>query len=360
MGAVFAAAIIMLVISVIHHNRQQKKKTGIDVSGKETGYSNQVVLGEYMGLTYTPKEVSVTDEEVEDYIRELLETTPNYEPDYSMDKKNPQEGDTVEVTVSATVTGENVSAISDETRLKTIGEGPFGSEFDEMLKGVAVGSGFEFTVKVPEDCEYEKIAGQETRISGTVNIGVTLYDTVTDNYASEQSDGECTEASEFNDYVYRLLYAKAEKAADEDKWNQIWNELLDKCEITVDEANVDAEYQDMIDYYDSYASYLGTTTEKLATEAYGYSTLQDFHDYCKEYAENIVKEQAVYDAIIAKEGISVKQGDASYNEKAKTYMEEGGYKSIADLEKVMGVDTLIRMVEDDLVSELLLKNAVEK
>ena len=360
-GTVFAAAILLLVISIIHHNNQKKNTaSGIDVSGKETGYSNEVVLGDYMGLTYTPVEVSVSDEDVEEYIDSLLKNTPNYEPDYSKDKMQPVAGETVEITFSALATDEVANAVTDETRLVTIGNGLFGSEFDEMITDVTVGGTFQFLVNVPEDCEYEKLAGKEVKFTGTLNMVVILYDTVTDSYASEQSNGECTEATEFNNYVYNLLYERAQKQADENKWNQIWNELLSNCEITIDEANVDAEYQDMISYYESYATYLGTTVDKLATEAYGYSTLQDFYDYCKTYSENIVKEQAVYNAIIAKEGISVKAGDEVYNTKVQKYMEEGGYKSIADIEKVMGQEALIEMVEDDLVSELLLSNAVPK
>jgi len=359
-GSVFIVAIAVLIVAIVHHNKENKKeKTGINIEGQETGYSNDVVLGEYIGLTYSPYEIEVTDEDVEKYIATLLASTPNYEVDYSKDGTTPVSGDTLEVTVTITLTTDTVATVTDKTMLLTIGEGTLGAALDEVLLNTTVGSTFEAVTTVPDTYSNSEIAGKECNVSGTINYAVTLFDTVTDSYVNTQTNGECTSAADFNDYVYNKLLENEEKAAEEDKWNQIWTKLIDNCEITVDDANVDAEYQDMIDYYESYASYLGTTVSELATEAYGYSTLQDFYDYCREYASEIVKEQAVYDAIIAKEGISVTVGDDVYNEKVLEYMEEGDYDSVSDLENVVGQDELVKMAKNDLVSELLLSNAVE-
>lgn len=350
------AVLVFFIVALIYHGKNKDRdKGGINLSGEEVGYSSSVVLGEYIGLTYTPYEINVTDEDVDNYISAHLKESPNIKTDYSRDNTLPADGDKLKIEYTAKTNG--ITYASDEVIYYDTGSLLFGENFEDVLKSTAVGAGFTVNSVIDESFENDKLAGQDCEITAKLDGVVEFLDYVTDDYAAAESNGEAETAEAYRDYVYGVLLQTEESKAKTDKWNQIWNKLLESCEFSIDEKSVDLEYENMINYYESYAKYINTSFEELVTKAYGYGTLQDFYDYCREYAAEVVKEQVVYDAIIKKEGITV--DDATYEARVQKYMEEGGFSSRADFESVMGVDEIEKMIADDLVSELLISNAVE-
>lgn len=345
----FAAA---LIYSLLH--KEEKKNGGIVLGGSERDYENSVVLGEYKGIEYVPAEVNVSEEDLEKYISEQLEKEPNYETDYSRDHTEVKKGD--KVLLQYSFVSDNITYIEEETAIYECGSNDFGKNFDKALEGTAVGGSAEAEAVMPEDFEKTKAAGKTGTVQFYVTGVVIVYGYLTDAYCDRISDGKYRTVDEYKAYCMDTLVQTEENKAEEAKWNSIWQTLVDSCELTIDEKSVEKEYQDMIEYYTSYASYLNTTMEELVTKAYGYTAVQDFYDYCREYARTIVEERVIYQAIIKKEGITV--DDKTYNEKISQYMEESGYENQADFETMVGKDKIIEMMENDMVSELLISSAV--
>lgn len=345
----FAAA---LVYSFLH--KDEEESGGIVLGGNERAYENSVVLGEYKGIEYVPVTVDVTEEELEAYISEQLVKEPNYEIDYSRDHTEAETGD--KVLLQYSFVSNNITYVEDAATLYECGSNAFGENFDAVLEGTVVGGSAEAEAVIPENFEEAAAAGKTGTVKFYVTGVVTVYDYLTDEYCNRVSDGKYKTVDEYRTYCMDILVQTAENTAEEAKWNSIWETLLASCELTVDEKSVENEYQDMINYYTSYASYLNTTMEELVTKAYGYTTVQDFYDYCREYARTIVEERTIYQAIIQKENITV--DDETYNEKVSQYMEESGYDNQADFEAMVGKDKIIEMIENDMVSELLINSAV--
>jgi FKBP-type peptidyl-prolyl cis-trans isomerase (trigger factor) len=238
------------------------------------------------------------------------------------------------------------------------GSGVLGDDFEDQIAGSLVGSTVEANVTLPEDYSKSKLAGNEVTLVVTIDSVVDITDELTDGYCSSISDGAYTTIDDYKSYVYDTLYSQKESAASEEDWKQIWDELVTGCELNIDDDAVTDAYDEMTEYYQSYADYLGIDLTELVTTAYGYGTLQDFYDYCKSYSEDVVVEQTIYDAIIEEEGITI--DDDTYNSKISEYMEEAGYSNQSDFESLMGIDDIKQMMAYDIVTDLILSSAVEE
>lgn len=357
-AVIAAAAVVLFFVSALIYNAFVKdkgdKSGGITLGGNEKGFNNSVVLGEYRGIKYSPLEVEVTDSDVDAYISEQLKKEPNWEIDYSRDKTPVAVSDKVQIKYTLEVNG--ITYDSDKTEIYECGSNYFGESFDAALAGMIVGESSEAEITVPEDYGRSSIKGADGKVSFSVIGVVNVYDYLTDGYCARITDGNSKTVEDYRNYCRAQLEKNAQNAADEHKWNSIWETLRDSCELTIDEKSVEREYQEMIEYYQSYASYLNTTMEALVTEAYGYGTVQDFYDYCREYSRTVVEERIIYDAIIKKENITV--DDETYKRKLAEYMEEAGYTDVSDFEALLGKEKITEMIESDMVSEILIDSAV--
>jgi trigger factor len=359
---IIISIIILLVLcflaAALIYNAKSKKKqeNGITLSGSELGYDNDVVLGEYKGLTYTKTSFEVTDEDIEAYIDDVLNKNPNYTIDYSRDSTAVKASDSLKLVYSSRMN--DITYEEDVEFIYVSGSNELGDDFEEQLTGSLVGSTVEVNVTLPENYSKSKLAGNEVTLVVTIDSVVNITDELTDDYCSSISDGAYTTVDDYKSYVYDTLYSQKESAASEEDWKQIWDELVAGCELNIDDDAVTDAYDEMTEYYQSYADYLGIDLTELVTTAYGYGTLQDFYDYCKSYSEDVVIEQTIYDAIIEKEGITI--DDDTYNSKVSEYMEEAGYSNQSDFESLMGIDDIKQMMAYDIVTDLILSSAVEE
>jgi trigger factor len=359
---IIISIIVLLVLcflaAALIYNAKNKKKqeNGITISGNELGYDNDVVLGKYKGLTYTKTTFEVTDEDVEAYIDDVLDKNPNYTIDYSRDNTAVEASDSLKLVYSSRMN--DITYEEDVELIYVSGSGILGDDFEDQIAGSLVGSTVEANVTLPEDYSKSKLAGNEVTLVVTIDSVVDITDELTDDYCSSISDGAYTTIDDYKSYVYDTLYSQKESAASEEDWKQIWDELVTGCELNIDDDAVTDAYDEMTEYYQSYADYLGIDLTELVTTAYGYGTLQDFYDYCKSYSEDVVVEQTIYDAIIEEEGITI--DDDTYNSKVSEYMEEAGYSNQSDFESLMGIDDIKQMMAYDIVTDLILSSAVEE
>jgi trigger factor len=118
-----------------------------------------VTLGDYTAIRVPPREINVTDEQVDEVIDRLRRQRGEWvtpEP-----ARPPRDGDQVTIDLASSVGGEPLEA-PQQDQVAVLGE-PNGllPELQEAIKGLNVGESTQVTVTFPEDSQHERVAGKE-------------------------------------------------------------------------------------------------------------------------------------------------------------------------------------------------------
>ena len=112
----------------------------------------------------------------------------------------------------------------------------------------------------------------------------------------------------------------------------------------------------MYNSYEQYAGYYGLEMADFL-EQMGMSE-EDFRTELTSYAENLVKRNLVFNAIVEKEGLTV--SDDEYEKTAEEKATDYGYESKDAMEEALGADTIREDILWDKVLTLIADNATAK
>ncbi len=121
-------------------------------------------LGTYKGLEVGRREPSVTDEEVEEEVERLRESSASLD---TVDRPAAK-GDFVVMDFVGTVEGEPFEGGEARGYLLELGSGRLVEGFEEQLEGAKAGEDVTVTVTFPEDYRAENLAGKEATFETTV------------------------------------------------------------------------------------------------------------------------------------------------------------------------------------------------
>lgn len=281
-----------------------------------------IKLGEYKGINMS---VAVTDEEVQEEVESVLEDAENYE-ELSGTAKT---GDYVSINMACFL--EDGTAVEDYTynnEMITIGDEDYFTEFDTEIAGMNTGDTKEITVAVPNDYGDEVIDGKTLKFNVTLNYicGEAIEQQLTDEFAAEYSDGECTSAAAFNEYIKQELYNDNVENLSDD----ILSEIIENTEVKkYHRGELKNAEDETIQSYQSFAEMSGYTVDELLS-AFG-MTEDDVDEIAKETA---VEKMAVK-TIAAKENLTL--DDETYKKMLLESLEyeegEEQGKTIEDMEQ---------------------------
>lgn len=117
----------------------------------------EVKLGSYDSLKINSKPISVSDEEIENTLKEIQETRTEYKDS----DQSAKEGDRVEVDFEVTDNGQLIEGGKSENHPLIIGKKTFVPGFEEKLKDMKVGEEKSFMLRIPIDYHEKNIAGKE-------------------------------------------------------------------------------------------------------------------------------------------------------------------------------------------------------
>jgi len=190
-----------------------------------------VELGDYQAIRkeYTPPEVS--DEQIDEVIRNLRASYSTAEP---VDRPV-EEGDLVSVKVSGQFThpaeGEDAEAIKENTVQMIIGENDFEVDdwpyegFSRELIGLKENDVNEITYTYPEDDEEENLRGKEVHITATVLSVKSLHlPEVNDEFS--QSLGDYPTVDALRDSIRQNLQETSTREYDTSYYNGLVDEVL--------------------------------------------------------------------------------------------------------------------------------------
>ncbi|HSL85583.1 MAG TPA: trigger factor, partial [Bacteroidales bacterium] len=202
-----------------------------------------------------------------------------------------------------------------------IGAGMFIGDFEDQLIGLKVKD--EKTVKVtfPEDYQAEELRGKDAEFDVEIlDIKTKEFPEVDDEFASEVSEFETLE--ELKASIRKGLEDDAENRAKGELNNNLIKALAEKAEIDIPEAMIETSIDRLVRDFEQRIQQQG-----ISKEMYLQMTGQDesaIRGMFRDNAKNVVKNDLLIEAIVAKEGIeaSDEEVNAKADEISKMYGEQ--------------------------------------
>lgn len=277
----------------------------------------KVELGEYVGLEIERKLQKVTDEMVEQEIKDLLERAARLEP---VTDRPAQSGDTVVVDM----TDEDKPGEEPNRQVATIGQNL--PDFDNGLTGMSVGEEKSIQITYPDDHQAEELRGT----SRTFRVKLAeIYERklpeltdewVKENFGAKVAEGEQPPADDVDTVdklrakIRQVLEKSAASAADAEVRDKIVEKLVENSKIDFPEVmvteRVDERLNETIEALkkrkvtlDDYLKHLGKSLEELRAE------------FAEDAKEALRANLAIYE-VVEKENIKVEDADVEAEVKA--------------------------------------------
>ncbi len=329
------------------------KKGGETASQEETAsqaptesVKASVTLGEYTGLEVTKAEALVTDEQVDEQIKRILQENPE---ETTVTDRPAQEGDVVNIDYVGMKDGEAFAGGTAEGYDLELGSNSFIDGFEDGLVGANTGDELSLNLTFPENYGNAELAGQAVVFDVTVNA------------IKEQSEAELTDefvkrvskTSTTVEAYRKEIREQMEESARQDAKIRMQNQAMDLAMAASTfeslDPQVDLEFQlQMGEINESLKQ--GNMTLADYTAMFGMDE-ESFNLFMRADIENRLKVTLTAEAIAKAENLEV--DDDARLEVAKVY----GLENIEDLVARYGQEAVDEAARNVKVMDFLLANA---
>lgn len=322
-----------------------------DSIDEELGYTPEdyITLGDYIGISYTPNDTAVNDEQIQEALNEELRN-------YKVVDRAAQEGDAVDISYKAYIGGKLEENLCIDNYELVIGEQDLDISFDEMSVGKKAGDTFKTTVVDPyyfpmdEEASYEAI---EVEFQVTVNaVEEEYFDELTDEWVVENYGEEgMSTADEFVESIKQELKEINEEDELINKQSVIWKTVIDNATMN--------DYPEIL--YENIVAIDEADMRYEAEEFWG-MTLQEYISENEIDVEEIylydVKAELVMWAIAKKENLLVTAAEVEQG--YQDMYEDYGCDSVEEMKGLYEAYEIQRaLVENNVVNFVCEKAVIE-
>lgn len=289
---------------------------------------SSVTLGEYKGISVTVSEATVTDEEVQNQIQQVL----NSKAEYREVDRAAQTGDQVNIDYKGLLDGEAFDGGTAEGYDLTLGSGSFIDGFEDGLVGAVKGEKRDLNLTFPEEYPNNPdLAGKAVVFEVTVNeVKERTVPELTDEFVATVSPDDGT-VEKYRESTRENLLEQKQLAIDNQRDTDILNKVVDNADIVCSTASIDEAYDTQLKAYTNMLSAYGVD---LATYASLIGKDEDsFKQEIREEAKEMAKQSLVLDEIAKEENITVNDEDKEA------------------LAKLYGYDSLDAMLQNDNITQ---------
>lgn len=277
------------------------KAEGVEMKMKVTVYP-EVKLGEYKGLKAKMLPVEATDEDVDKELENMRDRNSRL---VTVDDREAQMGDTVELDFEGFVDGTAFDGGKGENYPLELGSGSFIPGFEEQVAGHKTEEEFDVNVTFPEEYAAE-LAGKDAVFKCKIHeIKMKEMPELDDEFAKDVSEFDTLD--ELKADIKKQISDKKESEAKTDFENQLMEQVVENMECEIPECMFEYRTDDMIQDYsyrlkmqgidlDTYLSYLGQDKDA-------------FKASFRTGAENQVKTSIALEAIVEAENIEATDED---------------------------------------------------
>lgn len=319
------------------------KAEGVEMKMKVTVYP-EVKLGEYKGLKAAMLPTEATDEDVDKQLENMRDRNSRL---VSVDDREAQTGDTVELDFEGFVDGVAFDGGKGENYPLELGSGSFIPGFEEQVAGHKVDEEFDVNVTFPEEYAAE-LAGKDAVFKCKIHeIKMKEMPELDDEFAKDVSEFDTLD--ELKADIKKQISEKKETEAKTDFENQLMEQVIENMECEVPECMYEHRTEDMIQDYsyrlkmqgidlDTYLSYLG-------------QDMDAFKASFRTGAENQVKTAIALEAVVKAENIEAtdEEIDAEVQKLAEQYQMDADQIKKAVSEEQLASDIKTRKALDLIV-----------
>lgn len=312
----------------------------------------EVILGDYKGIEVKKSEYNVTEEDVENKIKEMQEKNARVE----VKEKAIEKGDIAVIDFKG-FTGEVAFEGGEGKDYELeIGSGTFIDNFEDQLVGLKAEDEKEVNVTFPKEYGIEELNGKPARFEVKIKAVKTKeLPEINDEFAKEVSEFETLK--EFKDDVKQTL-ENAGKSREEREFEEgIISTVVENATIDIPEAMVNREINGMLRDLETRLQYQGLTLEKYFQ--FTNTNENEFREQMKEIARNKVKTQMVIDKIAEVEKMEATEEEikTKAEEIAKMYYGETDADKTAEMLVQNQKEYLEVQVLDQKVRKMLVENS---
>lgn len=298
-------------------------------------------LGEYKGYEIAKEEVTVSDEDVEE---ELKQTQKKNGRLISVEDRPLANGDTAKFDFEGFLDGVAFEGGKAEDYSLVIGSGQFIPGFEDKMIGHSINEEFDINVKFPDDYSSEKLKGKDCAFKIKLKgIQMTELPELDDEFAKDVSEFDTI--AEYRNDIKAKITERRRNAANARYDEALQDELLKNVTVDLPECMIDEEIDGYIRDYDSRLRNQGGSVEKHLK--YMGITMEQMRENFKERAERSIKLRMALEAIAEKEALTVSDEQI-----------EKEYKDIAEAYNMKAEDIKKSVGRDMLEPDIKLRNAV--
>ena len=259
-----------------------------------------ITLGEYKGIPVTVTEPTVTDEEVDAQIQQLLNSSAEY---LEVDREA-QLGDQVNIDYKGMKDGVAFDGGTAEGYDLVLGSNSFIDGFESGLVGAKKGEEVTLNLTFPDPYQNNPdLAGQAVVFEVKVNnVKEKTVPELTDDFVAKVSPEDGT-VEKLRENMKAFILEQKQYQIDNQRNTDILNAVIDKSEIVCATDDVDKNYETQVQYYTNQASMYGLD---LAT----YASLMGMDEEglkseLRNVARDMTKQEMLLKEIASRENITV-------------------------------------------------------
>lgn len=316
----------------------------------------EVKLGEYKGVEVSYTKPEVTDEQIENQLKDIQAKNARIE---TKTEGKVEDKNIAVIDFKGFIDGTPFEGGEGHDYNLEIGSGSFIGDFEQQLIGLEKGQSKDVNVTFPENYGREELNGKEAKFEVTVkDIKVKELPALDDEFAKE--------VSEFDTIAeYKAdLKVKAEKANEEratrELQEKVIGQVVDNATIDLPQVMVDREVQNMIKDLEQRLSYQGLSLDQYFQ--FTGSSEEQMKNYMKENAERKVRTDLVLNAITDKENLEATEEElkAKAEEVVKMYQSKDVDQMVDILLKSQAEALKADVVREKIVNMLVDSAKVNK
>lgn len=316
-------------------------ENGVLVVAKVT-VKPEVEIEGYTGIALSKETVKVTEKEVEE---ELENVRSRQGREIEVTDRPAKNGDTANIDYEGFADGVAFEGGKAEKQDLKLGSNTFIPGFEDQVIGHSVGDEFEIQVTFPTEYHAPELAGKDATFKIKLNgLKYTELPEVDDEFAKDVSEFDTL--AEYKADLKAKIQKRKEAEADRVFEGKLADALVEKLEVALPEAMVNAEAENMLRDYDMNLRQNGLDLKTYLK--YTGKELNDLREDFKPRAEKQLKLRLALERIAQKESLSV--------------TEEEIEKEIADLAAAYNMsadDVKAYVAKEDLENDLLSRKAMD-
>lgn len=328
-------------------------------------FDEYIKVGKYKGIELEKIDTSVSDEEVDKQIEEILKT---HSTSKNVKEGVVKDGDSINIDYVGSIDGETFSGGEEKGRDLVIGSNTFIPGFESSLIGVRVGTTQNIKVKFPDDYSEKSLAGKNAIFAVTVN-SKKEYKTPDLDEKFVKANSKFNSVKKYKESVRKDLVKEKERAAKEEYRQKAWEFIISETQIKKDKKGKEKYPKEQLDKFmeetiKTYEDKAKQENLSLGDYVSKYFQLEEkkFREEITVYAKTQIKMDMVMYYIAEKEKLEVSSKE--YDDFIEETLSKFGYteKSFEEANNGKSYETIVgkEKIEEEALKIKVLDFIVSK